>query len=166
MILIVHASASNYSPNANVLIMTIIAALLLMYSAMVGLLYKKWTLSLLENIYILNLKILGGAFLFQNMDIRSKDALSTVSTISVVIALFCAICTVMGHVMKKLMSTKTIRTCLKRSDKPFEEAPTHSPEADPLVEAEEEEVEPTVHVIEIQRYDPTMLRETLLESPI
>ena len=167
MILIVHASASNYSPNANVLLMTIIAALLLMYSATVGLLYKKWTLSLLENIYILNLKILGGAFLFQNMDIRSNDALSTVSATSVVIALFCAICTVMGHVMKKLMSTKTIKTCLKRSDKPFEEVPTHSPEADPLVvDTEEEEVKPTVHVIEIQRYDPTKLRETLLESPI
>ena len=83
LILIVYASTSTYRPNANILLMTVIATLLLVYNAMVGLIYKKWSLSLLENVYIVNLAILGGAFLFfasENND--SPDKLSPAATTS------------------------------------------------------------------------------------
>ena len=64
VILIVFASSSTSNPNANILLMTIISLLLVLYSAMVGLLYKKWFISLFENVYILNLAILGGTVLY------------------------------------------------------------------------------------------------------
>ena len=107
VILIVFPSTSTYSPNANILLMTVIATLLLMYSAMVGLLYKKWILSFIESTYLVNLIVLGGAFLSQ---VRSPNVvLSPVPTTSVVVSLFIFICTVIIYTIKQIVSAKIIK---------------------------------------------------------
>ena len=166
VILIVYASTSTSSPEVNILTMTVIAALLLMYSAMVGLLYKKWIVSLLENIYIINLVLLGGAFLFQGD--QPSNALSPVPTVSVFFALFTFVCTVTGHVLEKVMSIKTIKSWLEIIVRAFNfEEAQHSQEADqPVAEANEQQrVGPTLQVVELNDNDNlNQLRETLLES--
>ena len=103
LILIVYASTSTYSPNANILLMTLIASLLLMYNTM-GPLYKNWRLSLLENVYIINLVIMGGAFLFSASENNDPtDKLSPAATTSVVIALFVFLCTVIIYTAKRII---------------------------------------------------------------
>ena len=158
VILIVYATTSTYSPDGNVKFMAVKATLLLLYSAMVSLLYKKWSTSLIENIYIVNLAILGGTFTLQNK--QSINVLSPVPTASLVIALFTTVCTVIGHTIKRIMSTKTIKTCLERKEKALEETVKQNQEVDQQVE----ELRPTVQIIEIKKYDPTVLRETLLDA--
>ena len=109
LILIVYASTSTDSLNANILLMTVIATLLLVYNAMVGLIYKKWSLSLLENVYIVNLVIMGGAFLYSasgNNDLTDK--LCPAATTSVVIALFVFICTVIIYTAKRIIPVEKI----------------------------------------------------------
>ena len=162
VILIVFASTSTYSPNANIFVMTIISMLLLMYSAMVGLLYKKWTLSFLENLHLLNLMILGGSFLFNHgQSLSHENQLNPVATTSVIIALFLFATTVIIYTAKRIMSIEKIQLCLKREEKVI----TNYNEADqPVPEAQEEDTGPTVHIIELKKYDPTVLRETLLET--
>ena len=168
VILIVYASISTSRPEANILTMTVIAALLLMYSAMVGLLYKKWSLSLLENVYIINLVLLGGAFLFQGE--QPSNALSPVPTVSVFFALFTFVCTVTSHVLEKVMSIKTIKSWLEIIVRAFNfEEAQHSQEADqPVAEANEQQrVGPTLQVVELNDPDNdnlNQLRETLLKS--
>ena len=176
VILIVYASTSTSSPEANILTMTVIAASLLMYSVMVGLLYKKWSLSLLENIYIINLVLLGGAFLFQGD--QPSNALSPVPTVSVFFALLAFVCTVIGHAFKKLVSTKVfrsafekvisikvIKSCLEKRVRAFKEA-KNGQEADQPVE--KKRAETTFQVIEMNdpdnKDDPVQLREILLET--
>ena len=167
LILIVYASTSTSSPEANILTMTVIAALLLMYSAMVGLLYKKWSLSLLENIYIINLVLLGGAFLFQGD--QPSTALSPVPTVSVFFALSAFVCTVIGHALRKVISIKGIKSHLEVRVRAFKEA-QHSQESDqPVAEAKEKQrVGPTRQVLEMNdpdnNDDPIQLREILLET--
>ena len=115
VILIVYASTSSYSPNANILLMAVMATLLLMYSAMVGLLYKKWSLSLLENTYIINLIILSGAV--PSHDIPN-DILSPFATTSVVIALFTFLCTVVIYTAKRIIPVEKILTRPNKAVKP------------------------------------------------
>ena len=96
VILIVNASTSTSSPNANVLLMTLIATSLLMYCASIGLLYKKWYLSVLEMSYLFNLIILAAAFLFYQtlpQESRQNDRLSPAAATSVCIALVQWVCT-------------------------------------------------------------------------
>ena len=164
VILIVFASTSTYSPNASILLMTLISILLLMYSSMVSLLYKNWSLSLVENLYILNLAMLGGTSLFYQLSTSTEDQqhneLNPVTTISVVIALFSFACTVIIYTAKQLMSIEKIRSCLKREE--------GDEDADQSVSVARLEVtKPTVHVIELkeeEEYNPTMFREELLDT--
>ena len=100
VILIVYASTSTYSPNANILLMAVIATLLLMYSTIVGLLYKKWSLTLLENTYIINLAILSGAVLSHDIP---NDTLSPFATTSVVMAQFTFLCTVVIYTARRII---------------------------------------------------------------
>ena len=163
VILIVYASTSTSSPNANILLMTAIAISLLVYGAMVGLLYKNWSLSLLENVYIVNLAIMGGAFLFQ--DRNRNDVLSSVPTASVTIALFTFVCSVIGSTIKRIRATEKIKKFFERKDRPFEEARPNLEADQPVAEAEGVRTGVTVQVVEIKNnYDPTLLRETLLET--
>ena len=105
VILIVSASTSTSNPNANILVMTIIATLLLFYTSIVGYLYKQWFASVLEVLYLFNLIILGGAFLFyekQSEDVRQKDTLNPVTATSVCIALLQFACIIIFHIAKKV----------------------------------------------------------------
>ena len=105
VILIVSASTSTSNPNANILVMTIIATLLLLYTSIVGYLYKQWFASVLEVLYLFNLIILGGAFLFyqtQPEDVRQKDTINPVTATSVCIALLQFACIIIFHIAKKV----------------------------------------------------------------
>ena len=176
VILIVYASTSTSNPEANILTMTVIAASLLMYSAMVGLLYKKWSLSLLENIYIINLVLLGGAFLFQGD--QPSDALSPVPAVSVFFALLAFVCTLIGHAFKKLVSikafksalkkvisNKVIKICLEKRVRAFKEAKNGQEAEQPV---EKKRAETTFQVIDLNdpdnKDDPVQLWEILLET--
>ena len=161
LILIVYASTSTYSPNANILLMTVIATLLLVYNAMVGLIYKKWSLSLLENVYIVNLVILGGAFLFSSSENNDlTDKLSPAATTSVVIALFMCLCTVIIYTAKRIIPVEKIHRLIHSKDV------TNNQGADqqvPEAQAAESNA-PTVQVVELKKYDYSVFREELLET--
>ncbi|XP_064402945.1 uncharacterized protein LOC135348604 [Halichondria panicea] len=105
VILIVFASTSTSNPNANILVLTIIATLLLLYIAFVGFLYTQWFASVLEVLYLFNLIILGGAFLFyqtQPEDVRQKETINPVTATSVCIALLQFTCIIIFHIAKKV----------------------------------------------------------------
>ena len=155
VILVVFTSTSSSSPKANILVMIIISTLLLMYNTM-GPLYKKWSLSLLENTYIVNLILLGGAFL--SSEYSSKSILNPVVTTSVVMALISFICTVGLYTAKRMKLIERIQKYFKK------EEVSSSEEINSSVRGSQQILEPTVHVIEIKKYDPTVLRETLLEE--
>ena len=104
VILIVNASTSTSSPNANILLMTVLATSLLVYGVFVDLPYKKWYLSVLEILYLFNLIILGGAFLFYQtlpLEERQHEHLSPAPATSVCIALVQSICTLVFHLTKQ-----------------------------------------------------------------
>ena len=167
VILILYASTSTSSPKTNILLMTIIATLLLMYSAMVGILYKKWSLSLLENIYIVNLAVLGGAFLSRDRSTSPNDLLSPTPTISLVTALFTFVSTVIGYSIKRITTTDRIEKLIQRKDslRPFERAKFYQEAERPFAGAKGDGTGPTVQMVEVKdSYDPTLLRETLLET--
>ena len=162
VILIVYASTSTSSPRANILLMIVIAMLLQSYSAMVGLLYKKWCLSLIESVYLVNLVILGGAFLSQDMS--TNDVLSPLPIVSMVIALFTFVCIVIGHTINRVMSFEKIKTCWEMKKRAVEEPPKCDQGAEVPVNEAREGIEPTIQIVELTKYDPTLLRETLLET--
>ena len=155
MILIVTASTSTYSPNAGILAMTLISMLLLMYSAMVGLLYKKWTLSFLENIYLINLALLGGTFQFYHTlpQAIENQQLNPVAASSVVVALFSFLCTVIIYTAKRIYMRK-------RSFLHSEEVISNE---ETVSESQGEGNAPTVQIVDLKRFDSSMFRETLLE---
>ena len=157
VILIVYAATSTHTPRANILLMTLIATLLLMYNAMAGLLYKKWTLSLLENIYIVNMIVLGGVFLFS--DVNSNYMMNPIASTSVVIALFLFLCTVIICTAKQIVPVERIWMHSKETIK-------NEGADQPVPRARVEDPVPTIHVIELpkDKYDSTVYRETLLES--
>ena len=162
LILIVYAATSTDSPNANILLMTviaIIATLLLVYNAMAGHIYKKWSLSLLENVYIVNLVILGGAFLFsasENNDLTDK--LSPAATTSVVIALFVFICTAIIYTAKRIIPVEKICRLMHSKDVTSDQgADQQVPEARAA-----ESSAPTVQVVELKKYDSSVFREETL----
>ena len=137
-----------------------------MYSAIVGLLYKKWIFSFVESTYLVNLIVLGGAFLPQD---RSPNVvLSPVPTTSVVVSLFIFICTVIIYTVKRIVSAKII----KFEGREIEEVKhdqTEKVKSDEV--ANQQTIEkcnlPTVQVVVLKdelNYDPTLLRETLLET--
>ena len=161
LILIVYASTSTYSPNANILLMTVIATLLLVYNAMVGLIYKKWSLSLLENVYIVNLVILGGAFLFSASENNNlTDKLSPAATTSVVIALFVLICTVIIYTAKRIIPAEKIYRLMHSKDVTSDQGADQQV----LIPRAAESSAPTVQVVEVKKYDSSVFREELLET--
>ncbi len=106
VILIVFSTTSTSNPNVNILVLTIIATLLLLYTAIVGrgYLYKQWFASVLEILYLFNLIILGGAFLFyqsQPEDVQ-QITLNPVTATSVCIALLQFACIIIFHIAKKI----------------------------------------------------------------
>ena len=116
VILIVFASLTGYTPNANMLVMTVTAAVLSMYSALTSLLYKNLFFSVLEMLYLLNLIILGGAFLFCRtfQDIEySNSQVNIVSATSVCIALVQFAVTLVFHIVKQIRSITKFKTWLK-----------------------------------------------------
>ena len=117
MVFVVFTITSTSNPNANILFLVVIATVLLMYSAMVGLLYKKWYVSLLENLYILNLLILGGGFLFTQINSRDKNernALNPVVATSISLALIQFVCIVVFHLVYKCIPKKV---CVTKREK-------------------------------------------------
>ena len=155
MILIVYASTSTYSPNAGILAMTLISMLLLMYSAMVGLLYKKWMLSFLENLYLINLSLLGGTFLFSHTlpQAIEDQQLNPVATTSVVIALLSFLCTVIIYTAKRFFTGK--RSCLHSKKEIINKEAVSRGHAEGNA--------PTVQIVDLKKLDSSMFRETLLE---
>ena len=105
VILIVFTSTSTSDPYSNVRIMSIIATLLLLYTAIVRHHYKHWFASVLEVLYLFNLIILGGAFLFyqtEREDVRQRDTINPVTATSVCIALLQFACIIIFHIAKKV----------------------------------------------------------------
>ncbi|XP_064386303.1 uncharacterized protein LOC135334877 [Halichondria panicea] len=164
VILIVFSTTSTSNPNANILVMTIIATLLLVYTSFVGYLYKQWFASVLEVLYLFNLIILGGAFLFyqiQSEDVRQNDTLNPVTATSVCIALLQFACIIIFHIAKKV-GPKLQRLAKKR------EMYT-SIQEDELIESGRNEVttqEVTLGNATQQRqyYNATDYREPLLDD--
>ena len=102
VILIVFASTSTHSPNANILLMIIISTSLVIYNTFAGLPYKKWYLSTLEILNLFNLIILGSAFFFyQSLPPEKHQQLSPMPATSVCVALFQLICTLIFHLIKQ-----------------------------------------------------------------
>ena len=161
LILIVYASTSTYSPNASILLMTLIALLLLMYNTM-GPLYKNWSLSLLENVYIVNLVILGGAFLFSDSENNDlTDKLSPAATTSVAIALFVFLCTVIIYTAKRIIPVEKIHRLMHSKDVTSDQgADQQVPEARAA-----ESSTPTVQIVELKKYDSSVFREELETLP-
>ena len=105
MVLIIFTTTSTSNPNANILFLVVTTTVLLTYSAMVGHPYKKWYISLLENLYIMNLGILGGGFLFTQINSREKhveNVLNPVVATSISLALIQFVCIVLFHLYKRL----------------------------------------------------------------
>ena len=106
VILIVNALTFTSSPNANILLISLTATSLLMYSASVGLLYKKWYLSVLEMSYLLNLTALGGVFLFYqtlSQEDQQSSNLNPVAATSMCIALVQLAFTLIFHLVKQIV---------------------------------------------------------------
>ncbi len=108
VILIVFSATSTSNPNVNILVLTIIATLLLLYTSIVGYLYKQWFASVLEVLYLFNLIILGGAFLFYQLFYQTQPqdvqqiTLNPVTATSVCIALLQFACIIIFHIAKKI----------------------------------------------------------------
>ena len=139
--------------------------LLLMYSSLVSLLYKKWILSFLEIIYLLNLMMLGATFLFYQLSISLKvqqhNELNPVATTSVIIALFLFVCAVIISTTKRVMSTKKIQGYLERNEG---EVTSKQGEDQPVSKARAEPSAPTVQVVELKKHDSSVFIEELLET--
>ncbi len=180
VILIVFSSTSTSNPNANILVSTIIATLLLVYTAIVGYLYKQWFASVLEVLYLLNLIILGGAFLFYRMqpqDVQEMDTLNPVAATSVCFALFQFACSIIFHIAKKIGPKLQRLSKKKKQELDIESVPENAPDkvTTQVVELHENAREHkfTTQVVELHenarehkftmsRYSNT-LREPLLE---
>ena len=155
VLLVIYAATSNDFPMVNVILMAIMASILLVYTALVSLLYKNWYLSLLEILYLLNLIILS-AFFVLFPQTNDKDNIATVVTLSVCVALFQFACTIVYHVLKRILAIERIQTCIKKvqtSIKPNLEQGT-------MVMNES-----TVHVDAVKRVSTSSdLRESLLSD--
>ena len=120
MLFTIFALTLTAHPNASILLMTIIAALLGTYTSLVGLLYKVWYVSLLETLYLLNLVILGSAFLFNTHPhgISDNPKVDLVPTISLCVALFQFVCTLIAHIVKRFLVFGN-KVCPTRKLEPF-----------------------------------------------
>ena len=155
VILIVSASTSTSNPNANILVMTIIATLLLLYTSIVGYLYKQWFASVLEVLYLFNLIILGGAFLFYQMqpeDVRQNDTLNPVTATSVCIALLQFACIIIFHIAKKVEPKLQRLTKKKKPEVDIESVPRK----------EDARYKVTTHVVTLD--NATNYRESFLDD--
>ena len=150
VILVMFAITSTTYPYANILLMTVIATLLLVYSALVGLLYKKWYISFLEVLYLLNLVVLGEVLLLFPQDYFDNLEFNPVPAISVCVAQIQFIGVLIFHFVRCIMATKT--AILEGKQK--------------QITASREENEPTVHInIDTsQDYNCYSLRESLLSD--
>ena len=157
VLLVIYAATSNDFPMVNVQLMGVMASILLVYTALVSLLYKNWYLSLLEVLYLLNLIILS-AFFVLFPQTNDKDNIATVVTLSVCVALFQFACTIVYHALKRILAIERIQTCIKKvqtSIKPNQEQGTMAIN------------ESTVHVNAAQRVSTSSeLRESLLSDSI
>ena len=157
VLLVIYAATSNDFPMVNVQLMGVMASILLVYTALVSLLYKNWYLSLLEVLNLLNLIILS-AFFVLFPQTNNKDNTATVVTLSVCVALFQFACTIVYHVLKRILAIERIQTCIKKvqtSIKPNQEQGTMAIN------------ESTVHVNAAKRASTSSeLRESLLSDSL
>ena len=147
LMLVVFALSSTTAPYANILLMTIIATLLLVYSAFVGLLYKSLHVSFLEMLYLVNLIFLGETFLFFPQSYFKKWKFNPVPAFSLCVALFQVVCILVLHIVKRLMAVKN--AIFPRKQENTNLAPN----------------EPTVHIVDLNQYSNSgSLRESLLSD--
>ena len=147
LMLVVFAIFSTTSPYANILLMTVIATLLLMYSAFVGLLYKNLHISFLEMLYLGNLIFMGEAFLFFPQSYFKKWKFNPVPAFSLCVALLQFVCILVLHIVKRLMAVK--KAIFQRKREHTNLAPN----------------EPTVHIVDLNQYsNSSSLRESLLSD--
>ena len=96
--------------------------------------------------------------------------LSSVPTASVVVTLVILVCTVIGYTAKRIVSTERIQTYFAGRKRPkfVEVEHKNMAEKNQPASAETQGSLPTVQVVELKKseldYDPTVLRETLLET--
>ena len=153
VVLITFASLPTGDPYVNMLLIIVISTLLLVYTTIVGLLYKKLYMSLLEVSYLVNLILLGGAFFINQTSPRisllDSEQPNPVPIISVCCVLIQFAGIVLFHVVRRILSIKKIQECLKHEAK--------------QVEINLEENKPTAHVIDKNKvYDASRFRESLL----
>ena len=103
--MVVFAASSTSSPNTNILLIVVMSVLLQTYTALVGYIYRKWYLSLLECLYLLNLCILSGTFNLYQFD---EDKRNPTANISVYIVLFQFGCTLIFHLIKQILPLKAM----------------------------------------------------------
>ena len=149
IILMVFASTSTFNPFLNILLLVLVAILLHMYSSLTGLLYKAWLISLSEIMYIVNLAILGGVF-YQLQEQQQQSSVAVF--VSVGIALFQFVLILIVHIGKKLRKAVSSTLVNKKEIQVTK------------LEENKEQFGVTTQVVELNNYDPSILREPLLND--
>ena len=101
----IFAVYNNSVSNTNSLVVTVTALALLSYMTLAGSIYRKWYLSALETMFILNLGVLAGGTVYVKLSNGNQAALVYTST-SISFAMFTGI--VMWHAYKRLQDSTIV----------------------------------------------------------
>ena len=155
--MVVFAASSTSSPSTNILLIVVISILLQTYTALVGHLYRKWYLSLLECLYLLNLCILGGTYNFYEF---SDNEVNPIATVSVCIALFQFGCTLVFHLVKQILP---LRARVRKWRQERRERTLRAEDSE--VVSSKKETKPTTQELNLItiRHDASHFREDILE---
>ena len=105
LLYIVFTVYNNSASSTNSLVVTVTALALLSYTTLAGSIYRKWYLSALETMFILNLGVLAGGTVYVKLSNGNQAALVYTST-SISFAMFTGI--VMWHAYKRLQDSTIV----------------------------------------------------------
>ena len=167
LIMVVFAATSTTSPNFNILFIVIISVTLQTYSTFVSHLYRKWYVSLFEYLYLLNLCVLGGTYIFyqlrNNDRVNSANPVNPVAIISVSIGLFQFGCILVFHIVKQALLLKPMVSKWLEAwgERRLKKQKVENPET----VAPKEPTKPTTQVVSLKpiRHDPSRFREDIFE---
>ena len=107
-LLVLFAGTSAVAPRINMLAIAITCTLMMAYTSLNGLVYKKWYLSLLENSFLVNLSVFAAGALY--MQAQNNPNSPVVYTVSVALAFFTFLGTVVYHIWDRVrMSYETYK---------------------------------------------------------
>ena len=107
-LLVLFAGTSAVAPGINIIAIAITCILMLAYTSLNGLVYKKWYLSFLENSFLVNLSVLAAGTLY--MQAQDNPNSPVMYTVSIAIAFFKFLGIVFYHIWDRMrMSYKTYK---------------------------------------------------------